>query len=317
MTFSERFFIELSRKGCSTYANDEEILHAFQFIIQLNPSRSSILMTHARLEDRYVRELTIVDQEQCIPSLIFCFQYLSILKIFNSSFCQSREQLPADIARLGPQLTELEISDTKITHLPNEINQLTYLERLTISNTSLLELPDSIGDLPSLKFLYLTENNLSSLPKTLLNLPLRQLTLSENRNLRSIQSINGHPYLELLNTRQCPIDSIPQNLPRLVSLNMANNHLTNLHRIETLGAGSSEDKKLNFQGNKINVLTPSIASIPNLVQLNLANNHLTALPYNLFRIRTLKELNLVGNRFQPRDRIHIRQMKPNQTTIHI
>lgn len=274
-------------------------------------------MTHARLKDGYVRELMIVDQHQCIPSLIFCFKYLHKLEIANANFCQSRGQLPADIANLALSLTDLRISDTKIMYLPKEINQLKYLEHLILSNTGLRHIPDWIGELSSLRFLHLPLNNFSSLPKTLLNLPLRQLTVSENPNLHSIQSLNGHPYLELLNTRQCPIDSIPENLPQLTSLNMADNHLTHLHDIHTLGQSSNKMKRWNFHGNQIDILPTTIASVRNLFQLNLANNRLDDIPDDLFKNSTLRELILLGNPFPSHVRLRIRQMKPNQTILQI
>ena len=64
---------------------------------------------------------------------------------------------------------------------------------------------------------------------------LQQLTLSNNPYLRSVQSLNGHPSLKILDTKNCPIELIPRNLPQLTTLHMSNNNLTTLIHIETLG----------------------------------------------------------------------------------
>lgn len=291
---------------CSNYQNDEAILHNFSFVIQPNPSSPTSSMTYVKMTNKHVNEFHIIRQKDCIPSLIFCFKHLSILKIDNTSFCDSKGQLPTDIVRLGQSLKELIISNTEISHIPNEIDQLKYLERLDFSNTGLAMLSDSIGNLSKLRFLILHQTKFSYLPKTLHRIQsLHQVAITHNPNLRSIRSLNGHPTLRFLNTHQCPIEHIPQNLPQLTYLNMAENRLTHLHGIETLGNQTNETKIFLFYKNQIQILTPSIALIPKLFELNLAQNNLTTLPEDLFNVITLKELNIAKNHFNPYTRTKI------------
>jgi leucine-rich repeat protein SHOC2 len=133
---------------------------------------------------------------------------------------------------LSQTLINLEIYDSTISYLPNEIGNFMKLKTLKLSNTGLIVLPDSIGDLSSLQFLLLSNNKLTYLPKTMKNLRLlEQLILTNNPDLHSIESINGLPLLGILQTQHCPIQSLPRDLPQLTSIHMPNNNLENLTNI--------------------------------------------------------------------------------------
>jgi Leucine-rich repeat (LRR) protein len=218
------------------------------------------------------------------------------LEIINTSFCDSEQRLPAEIIRLASSLTELEISDTKIIELPNNIGKLKLLEKLILSDAGLKSLPKSIGALSSLMTLILDHNSLSSLPKTMINLrSLHQLTLTNNPKLYSIESLNGHRNLTYLDTRQSPIQFLPKNLPKLVHLDMSDNNLTDLYNIESLGNESNVSKVFYFVGNNIETITPRFSDVRNLSGLNLARNQLEVLPTAIFNIPTLHKLNIKSN----------------------
>ena len=320
-SFDDTFSSNILGNDCSKYRNDEDIVHNFPFVIQLNPFNSKTEMAYAKMKNKHVYQLNIIQQKHCIPPLIFCLKNLSILEIDNTSFCQSKGQLPRDIARLRRSLTDLSILNTEISHVPDELGQLKHLKRIKFSNIGLTTLPDSIENLSSLEFLLLPQNNLSSFPKTLHNVrSLHYLDVTQNPTLNSFIYLNGHPTLRYLNTRQCSFKHLPQNLPQLDTLDMIENDLTDLHGIDTLGHQSSKMKKFSFLGNQINVLTPSIKFVPNLFQLNLARNHLHVLPEDIFHINSLKELNIAKNVFNPRDLqeivSHFNQINPKLTIIH-
>jgi Leucine-rich repeat (LRR) protein len=292
------FFLELD---CSKYLNDEDIIHSFPFTVHANAAIQNTATTFAQMDDKYNVISLKIAYEECVPSSIYCLKSLSILKIVNTNFCYSNQQLPADIERLASTLTELYI-DTKMTHLPNEIGKLKRLHKISIVNAGLKSLPNSIGDLPLLNVSILSNNSLSVLPRTMTKLQsLHHLTLSNNLNLYSIKSLNGHPSLRFLDTRNCPIEILPKNLPQLMALYMTNNKLKHLKGIESLGKATDGKKMFDFDGNRIKTITPRISYVRKLSQLNLRCNLLEVLPTNIFNISTLELLDIKSNHIPDRD----------------
>jgi Leucine-rich repeat (LRR) protein len=253
------------------------------------------------INDREVPSMKIVNQES-VPSLIYCLKHLTKLEIVNTSFTDIEQGFPDEIKFFASSLIDLYIQDTKIINLSNDISKLKRLQTLKLSNTGLTSLPDSIGDLPLLNFLQLPYNNLSSLPLSITKLrSLQQLTLSNNPYLRSVQSLNGHPSLRILDTKNCPIELIPRNLPQLTTLYMSNNNLRKLIDIETLGKATDSKKMFDFDQNRIETVSPRIGHVRNLYRLNLCCNKLKVLPKNILNIATLSYLNIKCNPFPPRD----------------
>jgi len=288
---------------CSQYANDNDIIDSFPFTVDRNPDTPNSETTWAsmNISDSKVTRMKIVNQKS-VPSLIYCLKHLTKLEIVNTSFPDIERGFPDEIKFFASSLIDLHIYNTKITSLSNDISKLKRLQTITLSNTGLESLPDSIGDLPLLNFLILSNNSLSSLPMTMTKLgSLQQLTLNNNPSLRSVQSLNGHPNLRILETRHCPIELIPHNLPQLTALDMLNNNLTKLNGIETLGKANNNKKRFSFDQNRIETIAPQIANVRNLYWLNLCCNKLKVLPTDMYSITTLSHLNIRRNRFPPRD----------------
>jgi len=286
---------------CSQYVDDNYIVDTFPFTVHLNPVTENSAMTFGSLINGKIVSLNMVNEE-CIPSLIYCFKHLSELRIVNTSFCDSKQGFPAHIEVFAASITNFIIEDTKITHIPNQISKLKRLERLKLSNTGLMSLPDSIGDLSALKFLSLPYNDLKSLPTTMKQLRLlEQITLTSNPHLNSIQTLNDLPSLNKLYAEYCSIESLPHNLPKLFALYMTNNSLTKLTGIETLGSGTNKRKLFDFDYNHIQSMSPQIRYVRNLYTLNLNHNKLNTLPTDIFSVTTLSYLYIKQNSFNDQD----------------
>ncbi|CAF4390101.1 unnamed protein product, partial [Adineta steineri] len=139
------------------------------------------------------------------------------------------------------------------------MSKLRKLETIQFSNTSLKILPDFIGNFLSLKFLSLPNNMLTLLPTTIVNnSKLRHIVLNNNPNLRSIQSLNGHPSVKYIEAKNCSIENLPINIPQLTDLYMSNNNLKNLRSIQALGHATDARKFFYFGQNRIQSITPQI-----------------------------------------------------------
>ncbi len=273
-----------------------------EFNIPLNPVNSYWKSYGSTDKNGYISHLKIIN-EKYIPSTIFGLTHLKQLEVRNTCFSPCDEpEIPSEIQCFASSLTELGIYDTKITHLPNEITKLVRFKILKLSNTGLMSLPDTIGNLKFLVRLYLPKNDLKSLPDTIQDLQLLQeLILSNNPDLHSIESVTELSSLTFLDTRHCPIEVLPRNLPKLITLYMSNNSLTNLNGIGTLGTGINNPKYFYFDRNSIQFIPLGIREIENLRSLKLDHNKLKTLPTDIFNIPRLSHLDIRYNQFHPRD----------------
>jgi Leucine-rich repeat (LRR) protein len=292
----------LSPLQCPEVDNDEDVVTSDEFNIPLDPAGSHSKSYGTTIKNEHISRLKIIN-EKYIPSTIFGLKNLEHLEIRNTCFFPCKySTIPSNIQCLASSLTELGIYDTNITHLPNEIIKLVRLKTLKLSNTGLMFLPNAIGNLKSLISLYLPKNNLKYLPMTIRNLrSLQELILSNNPYLHSIEPVNGLLSLIFLDTRHCPIDILPRNLPKLTTLYMSNNTLTNLNGIGTLGTGIHNPKFFYLDMNYIQSVPPGIREIKNLRWLKLDQNNLKNLPTNIFNITTLFHLDIQHNQFHPQN----------------
>ena len=245
-----------------------------------------------------------IANERFIPKTVFCLSSLQDLYVRGTSFYElepdddSVPGIPSEIERLGSSLRYFGVFDTELNHLPEQIGSLTRLFQLQLVNTELVALPDSIGNLSSLHYLYLDRNKLTSLPLTMANLrSLYSVSLNQNSKLRSIQSLNGFPYLNSLQASNCLIERLPLNLPYLYSLQMSYNNLTDLIGIGTLGNKTTFTKSFYFNMNRIRFISPLIRNVRNLYSFNLENNELATLPTEIYNMTTLRFLYIRNNLF--------------------
>jgi len=288
----------MSVPDCSQYENDDQVEKSFPFSVNF---KSLITSTTSgkKDEDENIIHLNIVN-EQYFPPSVFCLKDLQELYVRNTKFRNFRHRFPIQL--LARSLTRLIIQDTIVANLTEQFGKLKRLKWLELSNTGLMTLPNSIGDLSSLSYLDLTNNKLTSLPTTIKNTrSLLVLKLYNNPHLRSIQSINGHPNLKVLQTDNCPIEQIPVNLPLLIDLSMSNNSLTDLFGIQTLGDKANGIKSFNFNGNSIRHLSPQIRQVSGIDSLNLDHNKLYSLPLDIFNLTKLTFLYIRNNDFSDKD----------------
>ncbi len=183
-------------------------------------------------------------------------------------------------------LIDLDLSDNlDLEKLPENMNELEYLEELYISGNKLVTLPESIGSLHALKTLGITECiMLESLPENIGNLKsLELIVIRRCDSLSSLpESIGNLKNLQQFGIEQCKeLKLIPENIRNLYSLKSQwftdCQSLTNLP--ETLG----NLRLLEYLGikglNRLAKLPESIGNLKHLKELLISNcNSLESLP---------------------------------------
>ena len=183
--------------------------------------------------------------------------------------------------------------------LDENIFKLDKLNFLQISQAKLSILPDTLGSLKNLTSLVLKGNNLEAIPTTLNSLTkLKLLDLSLNK----ISSIPPIPSLTELTTLNLSLNVFSgvfhvegvQNCQKLSLVDLSANTLTSLgnlqeHKLEHLAEVVSKQNKLESLSHEI------LENWPVIKKLDLSQNCLTAVPGQLGEICKLKELSLVEN----------------------
>ena len=204
----------------------------------------------------------------------------------------------ADVLRAAFEvttLTDLSI-DGAIDQLPDELGNLTELERLSMTGVGLTSLPATIGNLVKLTTLYAYSNKLTTLPPGIGALTkLRKVVLWSNQFKTLPPEIGGWTSVVEFELKWNQLESLPDELGKLVALeqlDLESNQLTTMPR--TLGK-LTKLYRLVLGTNKFSEFPAGVLDLPNLRELDLKENQLTRLPDELSRLTKLEELDLPEN----------------------
>ncbi len=205
--------------------------------------------------------------------------------------------IPGSIAKI-PNLKVLEA--TWCVFLPEELQNLTSLERLILYNHKVPLLPTSIGKITSLKQLGICNSvYLKALPDSIGQLTnLQKLTLEDNENLKSLpESIENLTSLESLaiskNHYSMSLPTSIQHLPKLKHL-----WLDFMRSLPDFIGNISTLKTLGLFGAKISSLPPSLHNLTNLEHLNLSFSQIRNLPEHIANLTNLRFLGLSGSEIE-------------------
>lgn len=149
-------------------------------------------------------------------SLLFVFLLLSCAK---TSYPEGYWRASNDQSSTAEKQYMLVIANEQWTHLSEDINLFTNLERLTVQNTALVEAPDCINNLTKLERLNFSRNELKALPKTIVELQqIKHLDLSNNKFDVLPEEILALKKLEVLDLRNNNLSDLPQALDQLKHL---------------------------------------------------------------------------------------------------
>ncbi|XP_030948307.1 putative disease resistance protein At4g19050 [Quercus lobata] len=249
-----------------------------------------------------------------LPSLKSVSQ-LEILDLSGSSMLKENQD---EIFPSMDGLKTLNLSNTKIRHLPSNNNSLPNLELMNLSDASSLDkIEDNIFEhLRYLRHLKLSKTNLQKLPSLSNLFNLEILNLSGCSALKEIvdESFQHMTCLQQLNLSETKIECLPSlsnlsNLCQLLLRNCVNlkelpplESLSKLEELDLCGARSLKETDAKFLENMVHLRflnlsgtelkLPPTSNLTNLTQLLLQRCRLSELCPNLEKCTQLEVLNL-------------------------
>lgn len=234
---------------------------------------------------------------------------------------QDWKAIPPSIRQMT-RLQSLDLSDNRLTVLPDWLGELEHLQTLILSGNADLptdlvmpfissletlelravgweQLPTSVYQLANLKSLDISENGMEQLDVKLRQLThLKHLKASGNALKKLPKTIGQLSQLRSLDLGRNQLSQLPDTLgqcQQLDHLDLSNNRLRVLPRSIGQLAQLSE---LIISENRLKRLPPSIGDCVMLRRLYLSANRLTQIPTTLSRLQWLSELNLSQNKIK-------------------
>lgn len=173
--------------------------------------------------------------------------------------------------------------------LDKTIFSITNLNLLNISDTCLEAIPDDIKKLVNLQTLLLFGNKIQKFNVNITSLSkLKVLDLSRNQ-LESIPDLSNMKELTSINFSNNLIEDMPTigDMPNLITFDASNNKLKSFMNVENANLPHLTDVKLN--GNAIVELPAHVArSMPSLKNFDLGDNQLKTIPGEVASMSKLK-----------------------------
>ena len=175
--------------------------------------------------------------------------------------------------------------------VPDTLINLKQLIRLEIHNTRISNMTEQLVNLSFLSSLIVIGCSLTRLPSFHALQNLYQVQLQNNR-LSRINGLNGLQFLYLDNNlfADLPVVTGPENLSVLSMNGNPLKHVMSLSLFANL-------RYLYLGNTTISSIPPTIDKLQNLYNLDISNNKLFYLPKNILKLVSLTRLYLTGNHF--------------------
>jgi internalin A len=192
--------------------------------------------------------------------------------------------------------TDLDLSELKLTIIPDALGELVQLRTLNLSQNQLTTIPGSLTRLVQLRSLSLMSNRITAIPEHIAQLArLENLALGDNQITVIPDSVGQLTQLDALLLSYNQVTAIPDSIAHLAQLQflyISDNQITT---IPESVADLAQLRTLYLSGNQITAIPDSIARLVQLRTLGLANNQVTTLPDSLAALKNLTQLFLHGN----------------------
>lgn len=250
-------------------------------------------------------ELNLDNNElSSIPKEIEKFKKLKILSLGNNKLISLNKEL-SSLSKLVN--LQLDFNKIKKIDFKNWSNSLSYLN---LSNNELEAIPDNISNLTNLEKLNLSNNNITSLNKEIANLHQLKTLILDSNKIKEIDFKDwNNNIINFLNIDNNELEIIPDNIRNLTNLKalyLDNNKI--IYIPESIGKLKLESLSLDY--NKIKEIPKSICNNKTLARIFLNSNKIQIIPsINLPKLKLFElqnnNINKVSPSFNASELLHL------------
>lgn len=216
-----------------------------------------------------IRSLSISDLKSArVPDEVLRCKNLEELELVNTSIDKIQEELN-QLEKLTVIYILNNIPSGKLTLEYND-----HISYLRIAGNHPEKLPATYKNFTQLDSLNLTRSGASKFPNVKKNNTLIKLTLIEN-NI-TLKKFNGNPTLEYLDLRRNKITVVPNKIAR---------------KFRSL-------TDLSFNMNRITKVKPGLGKLEKLEYLSFYANGITEIPKSVYKLKNLRIIDLFDNRIE-------------------
>lgn len=198
----------------------------------------------------------------------FILQTLSQLKdgqlvgLTHLTLAENLTEFPMEILSLAESLEVLDLSNNRLTSLPEELSKLHRLKIIFASNNHFEVLPTVLGNCPNLEMVGFKANKIKQVPEGSLPLKLRWLILTDNHITSLPNSIGERYKLEKLALAGNRLQTLPKSMSQLHKLELIRISANRLEQCPDHILTLPKLAWLAFSGNPFAQTNVSIKSVP-------------------------------------------------------
>lgn len=190
----------------------------------------------------------------------------------------------------------LDLSNRRLTKLPEDIAQCTYLTKLYLSRNALKNV-DGLASLPDLQVLTVANNSLTQFPVALSSSTskLKDLLLSDNLLTDIPGTILRFPNLVKLDLMGNKLSEIPPTVLSITSLTSLNLSWNQISEVPKAISALTLLTSLSLHHNKLKRIASGICQLASLASLELQHNALSSIPESIGELASLTVLDVSFN----------------------
>ncbi len=191
-------------------------------------------------------------------------------------------------------VSELKLRGSCLRALPSDIRRLEHLEILDVSQTQITTLPDEIGDLRRLRVLSCSECwGLKTVPDALVRLTSLEEFNLWGTHITNLPDLSGLSQLHTLNLGAIrSLASVPATCASLPSLRHLNVYGHSVEAIPAAIFGLAGLQELEVGDDALDELPEDVGDLRGLRRLSVYASHLQTLPRAIARLTALEDIDV-------------------------